>query len=249
MRIDWSNTTPNSTITFEPAVVAKKDKLKNNNPFVLAFDDLRDGEFVITTNQGAKKVPFRKENWTQLACLNLPKPVSSSEGEVRALSSYFRLVEESLEERKQLERKHELHVDSLKRKIDDLEREIDRLNGIPESFEPIHPELEIEHPVEEVIFFVEEDASPMGGNEAFVNNLKSMLGDMTTKFSGNITIEIIVQKNGRIRTEVLQAAEDKSDVVARLRHKLDKQTWIPATSRGRSFETSTVLSINIGASK
>jgi hypothetical protein len=162
---------------------------------------------------------------------------------------YFQLLEESKLQRNRLERKHEQQVDSLQREIDDLGREIDRLKGIPVSYRGYYPEPVEEYPVEEVIYFVESDAIPVEELERFKSNIVSTLSNMTTKSSGNITIELTILKDGKVHSKVLHAAQDKSDVVMRLSNHLDQQSRKPATSSGRVMQTSTIVSINIGPSK
>lgn len=243
----------NALISFAPALsIEKKRKraLAKLPPFTLPYDELTDGEFVVTYDDFERKFPFRKENWPQVACLNIPEKELSTEKELHLLKLYFQEIESAKRQRQRMIWDHESEIDSLQQEIDELEREIDRLNGVPVAYRPAYPVPMEEPEVQELFLFVNSPATPPVDYETFEAEFKQQFADYSTQYGGNITIEFTVYKDGRIRAKAVHAgSEDKAILVDEIRRYLQSQRWHPAQVQGRNYTSEMILSINISEIK
>ncbi len=247
IRIEHSNYDINASLAFLPLNKVSEKPAMHRIPFKWAYDNLGDGNFVLTNQNQQVEIPFQKENWTQVACLN-PVETEFHVRELHLIRKYFEERQNNLESRREMERTHEKEKDKLQHEIDELNREIDRLNGKPLAYREDYPEPElVEEPEEELIFsFKNTAAAPLNGYEVFKAEINKLLSKLQVKYSGNVTVEMSIEKDGRVRVKSRHAgSDDKQEVLTLLNDHLVNQRWEPAEHQGRKFASKVILSLEI----
>ncbi|MFK7784235.1 MAG: hypothetical protein AB8B56_03915 [Crocinitomicaceae bacterium] len=248
VHIDYGYHEMNALISFEPSSEINHKNATKLPPFKRAFDDLVDGNYVLTFDYSEVRIPFQKEDWTQMVCFYQPKETHFAERELNLLRTYFNELEASERLRRKKEREHLTELYDLQQEIDELSREIDRLKGIPVAYRPDYPEpIEMEELDEVLIYsFENSEAEPPNGYDGFTSDIQQLLADVRVKYSGNITFEIMVQKDGKLKVSSLHSGSaDKLIVLERIDDYLKYQRWSPANFQGLRIDFAVVVSLNV----
>jgi hypothetical protein len=75
---------------------------------------------------------------------------------------------------------------------------------------------------------------PPGGLQQFKFGIYTKIAALSTQFSGNITIEISVEKNGRVSSNILHSGKDKLEIAKQIQEYCNNTRWEPARRSGRS---------------
>lgn len=242
----------NALLSFEPSEEINTKNVTRLIPYKRVYDNLCDGNYVLTSDAGQEKIPFQKENWMQTVCLNQPKERQYSERELNLLKKYFLEIDAAKQLSYTREREYEREKDHLQQEIDELNREIDRLKGVPVAYPPNdYPEPVIEEPEAEIFMPIEDtEATPINGYDGFISDVKHQLVNANVRYSGNVTLEIYIEKDGRILvTPIHTGSADKQEIIERLNDYLVGQRWNPAKFGGRAISYTVILSLNIIPSK
>lgn len=213
----------------------------------VAYADLQEGEILMNSLGEPSTVKFNPEEWYQIICFMENTDAASSQSEILLLKKYFLNIQYSELRHEETVQSYETKIHELREEIDSLEVKIQELlgNPIPEIIE-IPYEME-EIPIAEIIDFPDVEAEPAGGMENFTNILTSIVSKFKTKYSGNITLELWVGKDGRISYNVLHASPDTEEIISDLRYHTKSFKWTPAEKAGRKVRTRVLVSIDITA--
>lgn len=206
----------------------------------LHYDDLSNGFFQIDE----KQFLFQAKKWFQTHYLISTLSQRPTQRENRLIQSYFDYAKKSEDKYKKLEQEARWERDS-------LISVIHRLQG--KAPFPV-PEIE---PIETEFFdFVNQDAFPKIGFATFFENLQHYLIFENRRngisryinYAGNITFELTILKDGKVRVHPLHQMKDDKLYKILLKYLRENQ-WIPAKRSGRVCNQTVVLSLNLIGSK
>lgn len=214
------------------------EKSKNDKNFyqqTFLYDELTDGEFRVKHQAGVDIFHFKANEWYQTIYLVPNKAQKPSQREERFIKSYFDYV-----------RKSQLKISSIEKRFsnekDSLISVIDSLRGY---VNPPPPKV----PRPETLYIInQENAEPVSGFTSFFKKMELDLPS-SIKYSGNITLEVEVMRDGRVRTTILHAMQDSRDILDIIKRTLRKSGIWKVATRRRKYNQKIILSLNFTQDK
>ncbi|MFT5780505.1 MAG: hypothetical protein ACI837_003467 [Crocinitomicaceae bacterium] len=208
----------------------------------LKYDDVQHGYITLPDNDEFDTIIIR--NWWEPLYLLKNGAKEMKTRELDLLKKYFSQIENAQIERREIRIQHEYELVDLKSKIDSLQVEIDRLNGISID-EPLEY---LEYPVEqieaEIIDFPSISANFPGGIHALKHDLLKRLSIRSVRYSGNITLELMIEKDGSVKLKFLHISPAMDEVKDALVG-FSTVRWLPAEHSGRRIREKVILLINL----
>jgi hypothetical protein len=170
---------------------------------------------------------------------------------LQLLKTYFQSLEKAKLEKNKVEQEYQQKLDRLQSENEKLRLELTPVKDLQISNATDgDSDLVVPPPTfSSERQFIYREAAPSQGFDEYKSSLEAEIARMNTKYSGNITVKISVDKNGRVQSHLLHAGEDKSEIVKKIHYYLRNQPWKPQVWRSIEIDTELILSINIGVSK